>query len=44
MFKKNCIKTNNENVNLIGKDNKDETVKGLGIHIDKQLTWKNILI
>ena len=36
----NCIKINNENVNHIGKDNKDESVKFLGIHIDKHLTWK----
>ena len=36
----NCIKINNENVNHIGKDNTDESVKFLGIHINKHLTWE----
>ena len=40
----NCIKINNENVNHIGKDNKDESVKFLRIHIDKHLTWKKHII
>ena len=36
----NCIKINNEIVNHIWKDNEGESVKVLGIHIDKHLTWK----
>ena len=36
----NCIKINNENVNHIGKDNKHESVKFLGIHIDKELNME----
>ena len=37
---KGSIKINNEVINQIGKYNKDESVKFLGIHIDKHLTLK----
>ena len=40
----NGIKIYNENINHIGKNNKEESVKFLGIHINKHLTWKNISI
>ena len=35
-----CIKINNENINYIGKDKKEESVKFLGIYIDKPLTME----
>ena len=35
---KSSVKTNNEVINQIGKYNKDESVKFLGIYIDKHLT------
>ena len=37
---KGSVKINNEVINQIGKYNKDESVKFLGISIDKHLTWK----
>jgi hypothetical protein len=37
---KGSVKINNEVINQIGKYNKDECVKFLGIYIDKHLTWK----
>ena len=37
---KGSVKINNEVINQIGKYNKDESVKFLGIYIDKHLTWK----
>jgi hypothetical protein len=37
---KGSVKINNEVNNQIGKHNKDESVKFLGIYIDKHLTWK----
>ena len=30
-------------MNHIGKDNKEESVKFLGIYIDKHLTWKSFI-
>ena len=37
---KSSVKINNEVINQIGKNNKDESVKFLGINIDQHLTWK----
>ena len=37
---KGSVKINNEVINQIGKYNKDESVKFLGIYIDTHLTWK----
>ena len=35
------MKINNENINHIGKDDKEESIKFLGVHIYKHITWKN---
>ena len=40
---KRSVKINNEVINQIGKYNKDEFVKFVGIHIDKHLTWKEYI-
>ena len=37
---KSSVKINNEVISRIGKYNKDESVKFLGIYIDIHLTWK----
>ena len=37
------INMNNENINHIGKENKEEPVMLLGIRIDKHLTWKTLI-
>ena len=37
---KRRVKINNEVINQFGKYNKDESVKFVGMHIDKHLTWK----
>ena len=39
-----CIKINNENINYIGKDNKEKSVKCLGIYIDKHLKGKKATV
>ena len=36
----NSIKINNEIINQVGKYKKEESVKFLGLYIDKYLTWK----
>lgn len=36
----NSIKINNEVINQVGKYKNDESVKFLGLYIDKHLTWK----
>ena len=36
----NSIKINNEIINQVGKYKKEESVKFLGLYIDKHLTWK----
>ena len=39
-YKVKTVKINNAVINQIGKYNKDESVKFVGMPIDKHLTWK----
>ena len=36
----NNIKINNDIINQVGKNNKEESVTCLGLHLDTHLTWK----